>query len=196
MNLPTFDSLMQIFLRLKSLLDQYDTTEKNLADLEMQQEILSRMGGESEDVKNAKSMTWSGIKTLTSQKEASRRTIEDFTALQVHQLRERVAEIGVRIEQLSAQAIEEKKLRAGFEILIETNSFAEDEGETRADFEEKLSYSRKVTEAMHFSVSKLIEKSLNKKSIVVPTDSVLKKLWNEKAQSNPVTAGSIITGTL
>ena len=174
-----FDNLVQVFLRLKALLDQHDNSEKNLAELEMQQEVLSRIGQNSEELIQARAMTASGVKTLLTQREAAQKAIEDFTGLTTADLRERVSEIGVRIEQLSGQALEEKKLRAGFEILVETNSFTEDEGETRAEFEERLSYAKNIKETAFRLVVRLVTNSLNKKSIVVPTDSVLKKLWKE-----------------
>jgi arginyl-tRNA synthetase len=185
-----FDNIIQVFLRLKSLLDQYDSAEKHLADMEMQREVLSRIGKNSDELLQAKGMTSDGIKSITEQRDAAKRTIEDFTGSPPSHLRDKVSEIGVLIEQYSSTSMEEKKIRAAFELLVEMGSFGEDEGETRADYEQRVSFAKKAVEVSARLLAKHTHGCLNRKSIIVPIDSVLKKIWSENpevATSNLIT---------
>jgi len=80
------------------------------------------------------------------------------------------------LERAGDYALEERRLRGTFEILVAAESFGEEPGETRADFETTLSNTKKLKEFSMLSLVKLVDSTINKHTVVGATDSVLSLL--------------------
>src|SRR5258706_4394473 len=139
------EQILQVLARLASLLEQYDNAENGIAQLEMQNEGLYRMTSEFEkDINPVKVSVNKTLKIITAQRDAFQRAIQDITGILPAQLRERLQELKISIEHAGEYALEEKKLSNVFGILVTAEAFGEEPGETRADFEVKLSNLKKL----------------------------------------------------
>lgn len=177
------EEILQVLARLAALLEQYDTTEQSLANLEMQNEGFSRMsngmGNEfAGDTSSAKTAIAKALRLVAAQREAFKRAIEEITGLTPGDLRDRLSDVKLSIERAGEYSLEEKKLRGAFEILVEGNGFGEDPGETRPDFEERLGTLKRMKEIAMQQLVKIVDKTVNKSAIVGATDSVLSQLKN------------------
>lgn len=173
------EEILQVFARLAALLEQYDTAEQGVATLEMQNEGFYRMTSEWEkDNSSAKSSIAKTLRLVTAQREAFKRAILDITGISPADLRDRLQDIKISIDHAGEYSFEEKKLRKVFEILVDADSFGEDAGETRPDFENRLSNIKRLKEFSIQQLMKLVNSTINKKTIVGATDSVLSTLKN------------------
>lgn len=174
------DEIIQILARLASLLEQYDNTEQGIANLEMQTEGFSRMsvgiGGEfSSDAASAKSAIAKALRLVLLQKDAFKRSIEELTGLTPTDLRDRLSDIRLALERAGEYTIEEKKVRGAFELLVEGNAFGEEPGETREDFEERLSNLTRMKEIAMQQLRKVTKSAIRQSVIVGITDSALSR---------------------
>lgn len=173
------DEILKVLARLASLLDQYDSSENTVAQLEMQNEGLYRMTSEFEkDVNQAKGSTNKALRQVSAQRDAYKRAIEDITGMSPENLRDKLQEIKLAISRAEEYAIEEKRLRGAFEILVAADAFGDDPGETRPDFETRLSNLKQLKELSFGQLVKVVDSAINKKTIVGATDSVLSMLKN------------------
>lgn len=171
------EEILQVFTRLNYLIEQYDQTETNIANVEMQNEGLYRLSSSYEkDASEAKTSANKALKAFVAQRDAYERAIEDITGMSPGELRDKLQDIRLSIERAGEYTLEEKKLRGVFEILVSANAFTDSPGESRADFEDKLSSVKRIAELAIQQMEKLVDSSINKKTIVGATDSVLSQL--------------------
>lgn len=173
------EEILKVLTRLASLLEQYDNAENGVAQLEMQNEGLYRMTSEfDKDVNPAKGQVTKTLRVVSAQRDAFRRAIEDITGMSPADLRDKLQDIKLSIERAGEYAVEEKRLRGAFEILVAADSFGDDPGETRPDFETRLSNLKKLHEFAFMQLVKIVDSAINKRTIVGATDSVLSELKN------------------
>lgn len=171
------EEILKVLTRLASLLEQYDTAENGVAQLEMQNEGLYRMTSEFEkDVNPVKGSINKSLRLITAQRNAFQRAVEDITGISPAELREKLQDLKVALDHAGEYALEEKKLRQVFEILVASEAFGEDAEETRADFETRLSNMKRLKEFSMLNLVKLVDSTINKKTVVGATDSVLSLL--------------------
>lgn len=171
------EKILQVLARLASLLEQYDNAENGIAQLEMQNEGLYRMTSEFEkDVSPVKGSINKTLKLITAQRDAFQRAIQDITGIAPAELRERLQELKVSIDHAGEYSLEEKKLHSVFDILVAAEAFGEEPGETRSDFETRLINLRKLKEFAMLHLAKLVDDTINKRTVVGATDSVLSLL--------------------
>lgn len=179
------EEVLQILARLTALLEQYDNAENGIAQLEMQNEGLYRMTSEFEkEVSPTKTSINKALRLVSAQREAFRRAIEDITGILPGDLRNKLGEIRLATERAGEYALEESKLRGVFEILVESNSFGEEIGESRADFENRLSTVKKIKEYAMQQLVKLVNSVINRNTMVGATDSVISHLKDRSVADN------------
>mgnify|MGYP003579722974 CR=1 FL=1 len=173
------DEILRVLARLASLLEQYDSSENGVAQLEMQNEGLYRMTSEFEkDVNQAKGSVNKALRQVLAQRDAYKRAVEDITGLSPENLRDKLQEIKLALSRAEEYSIEEKRIRGAFEILVAADAFGDDPGETRPDFESRLSNLRQLKDVALRQLVKVVDSAINKQTIVGATDSVLSQLKN------------------
>lgn len=175
------EEILQVLTRLASLLEQYDSTEQGIGNFEMQMEGLSRMsngmGGEfTSDTSAAKSSVSKTLRLLTLQRDAFRKAINEITGLSPTELRDRLTDIKLAIERAGEYSLEEKRVRGAFELLVASDGFGEDPGDSRGDFEDRLSNLKRTSEIAMQQLRKITDSVINRKTIVGASDSVLSLL--------------------
>ena len=161
------------YAKLSVLLEQYQTAEKTLAEVEMQQEALYRMSGEfSKELESAKHNVVKAIKVATATRDAYIRTIQQLTNLNPEEFYKKLIKLSSSLDAAQQYRQEEAEFRTVFEILAETDGFSEDS--PRADFEAKLELiDNKATVAEEIAERKLVEIISQSKPLVVSTATVL-----------------------
>lgn len=182
------EEIIQVLARLAALLEQYDSTEQGVANLEMQMEGLSRMsngmGGEfTTDTSSAKTAVSKALRLVLLQRDAFKRAIAEITGLAPQDLRDRLSDMRLAFERAGEYAVEVRKVQGAFELLVESNGFGEEPGETRGDFEERLTNLRRTSEIAMQQLRKVTNSAINRKTIATdigPNDSVLSTLKNRE----------------
>lgn len=175
------EEILQVLTRLASLLEQYDSSEQGIGNFEMQMEGLSRMsngmGGEfTSDTSSAKSAVSKALRLVILQRDAFRKAINEITGLSPTELRDRLTDIKLAIERAGEYSLEEKRVRGAFELLVESDGFGEDPGDSREDFEARLSNLKRTSEIAMQQLRKITNSAINRKTVVGASDSVLSLL--------------------
>ena len=179
------EEILQVIARLNALINQLDGTDNALAELEMQREGVFRMGAVEIDLNAIKADMTKNIKIVTAQKDAAIRAIKDISGLSSQELRDRLSEISAVMTRVSEIALEERRLRATFEILALGDSFGTEPGDTRADFEEQLSTAKKVKENGVNYLIKVVNATINKSPLGGgASDSVIQRLHTSNLGEN------------
>lgn len=177
------EKLVEVVNRLGSLLEQYDTIETSLAQIEMQREIAFRtvVEGGSRELDTMKGQISQGVKLYLAEKDAGERAIQQISGLSVADLKKRFREIRVLYTRFTELENEIVKVEKTFEILAEANAFDETAGEggTRAEFELHLNELRKQRDINLQHLTTIVRKCINRTPIVGASDSVLALIQKE-----------------
>ena len=173
------DTLLKVVSRLAGLLEQYDSAQASLGNMEMQKEVLVRIpGSDNKDLDSAKTHTNKAIDQLREQCSAAERALTDITGLSPNELREMIQAIKVTLERVGDISLEYKRMKVSFEIIVNADAFdTEEESDgSRKSFEAQLTNLKKLQETGLIYLTNLVDSCINKRAIVGATDSVLSNL--------------------
>ncbi len=160
MNLEDVEVLYQAINRFSALSEQYDMLEQTLAQVEMQREILYRVP-ESKQIPGSMQQVVDQLGSAEAYRDAVLRLIKDSTGKTINELRQALSELRLALSRYSELQNECSKVKQAFDILLETEGFA------NKDF--LVSYLRR-----------LVLNCINPTPLVTPTDSVLGPLIRQK----------------
>jgi len=172
--------IYQVINRFGALSEQYDMLEQTLAQLEMQREILYRVP-ESKQLDGSVKQTHDQIVSAEAYRDAALRLIQDLTGKSISDLRQLLVNLRMALTKYSDLQTEFSKTKQAFDILAENDSFDPEEGhgDSRKEYAMELDHLRQNKNFFALYLKRLIMDSLNKKSLVVPSDSVLGPLMRQ-----------------
>lgn len=173
------EEILMVLNRLASFVEQYDSADQMVGQMETQMETFRRMSGgpTKPELESVKGKTANALSSVLEQRSAIERTVRDLTGKEIGALREYVMELKVAIERAGQIALEEKQTRRAFEILADADAFSsENEGESRRDYENRLGSLKKIKETAMLQLVNLTNAAVNKKALLPASDGILKEL--------------------
>jgi len=172
--------IYQVINRFGALNEQYDMLEQTLAQLEMQMEILHRVP-ESKQIDGSVKQTHDQLVSAEAYRDAALRLIQDLTGKSISDLRQLLIELRMALSKYSDLQTEYSKTKQAFDILAESDGFDTEEGQggSRKEYAEELDRLKQNKNFFASYLKRLIVNCLNKKSLVVPSDSVLGPLMRQ-----------------
>ena len=166
--------IYQVINRFGALNEQYDMLEQTMAQLEMQMEILHRVP-ESKQIEGSVKQTHDQLVSAEAYRDAALRLIQDLTGKSVSDLRQLLVELRMALAKYSDLQTDYSKTKQAFDILAESGGFDPEEGQggSRKEYADELDRLKQNKTFFANYLKSLVIKSLNKNSLVVPSDSVL-----------------------